>query len=71
MEKLDMARARIEDIVVHLKSEMKRALNDALRRAAPDADVNAHQVFQEFRRAVSRKCNTWEYVPDHYVEKDE
>jgi hypothetical protein len=24
-------------------------------------------LFRAFRRAVGRKCNTWEQVPDHYV----
>ncbi len=66
-----MARVRIEDIVDHLSSEMRSALDDAVKRALPDAEFDAHQLFREFRRAVGRKCNTWEAVPDRFVDKED
>jgi len=65
-----MARVKIEDIVDHLNSEMRRALEDAVKRAVPDAHFDAYQLFREFRKAVGRKCSTWENVPDHFVEKE-
>ena len=65
-----MARVKIEDIIDHLSSEMRAALRDAVRRVLPDAHVDEHQLFREFRRAVGRKCNIWEMVPDHYVEEE-
>ena len=64
-----MARVKIEEIVDHLSTEFRNALDEAVRQEAPDAEFNQHQLFQKFLRAVGRKCNTWESVPDHYVEK--
>jgi len=65
-----MARVKIEQIVDHLSSEMRRALEDAVQRTCPDCRVDAHALFREFKRAVGRKCSTWENVPDHYVEAE-
>ena len=63
-----MARVRIESIVEHLSSEMRRALEDAVNETLPEAEVDAHALYRAFRRAVARKCNIWESVPDTYVE---
>jgi hypothetical protein len=63
-----MARVKIEEIIDHLSSEMRSALADALSEVAPDADVNAGDLFSAFKRAVYRKCSIWENVPDQYVE---
>lgn len=64
-----MARVKIEDIVDHLSIEMRRALDDALREVAPDSDIDRQAFFRAFKRGVARKFNTWENVPDHYVER--
>ncbi len=50
-----MARVKIEDVVDHLGYDMKRALEDAVRRVMPNANVDRNQLFREFRRAVGRK----------------
>jgi len=63
-----MARVRIEEIVDHLSSEMRKALEDAVREVLSDDEFDSYELFRAFRRAVGRKCNTWEQVPDHYVE---
>jgi hypothetical protein len=63
-----MARVKIEEIVDHLSSDMRRALADAVQRACPGCDVDKRALFREFRRAVGRKCSTWENVPDRYVD---
>ena len=64
-----MARVNIEEIVDHLSSEMRRALEDALREVAPEVEVDSYALFRAFRRAVGRKCSTWESVPDGYVDQ--
>ncbi len=64
-----MARVKIEEIVDHLSTEFRRALDEAVRKEIPDAEFDQRQLFRQFRRAVGRKCNTWESVPDQYVEK--
>ena len=58
-----MARVKIEDIIDHLGSEMRSALAYAIEQEAPDADIDAHAVFRSFKRAVGRRCRTWETVP--------
>lgn len=65
-----MARVKIEDVIDHLSSEMSRALTDAVSSAAPGVSVDAHTFFRAFKRAVGRRCSTWEQVPDRYVECD-
>ena len=62
-----MAHVQIEQIVDHLSHEMRRALEDAVRETAPNVKIDAHALFRAFSRAVGRKCNTWEQVPDQYV----
>jgi hypothetical protein len=63
-----MARVKIEEIIEYLDDEMKRALADTVKAAFPDAEINTRQLFQEFKRNVQRRCNTWENVPDRLVE---
>jgi len=65
-----MAKVQMDELVDHLSSEIRRALEDTLAEHFPNAQVDAHEVFRTFRRAVRRKCSTWETVPDQYVEKD-
>ena len=64
-----MARVKIQSIVEYLDYDMKRALEDAVSRALPEADIDRSELYREFRRAVGRKCSTWVNVPDHDVEK--
>lgn len=65
-----MARVKIEEVVDHLSTEMRRALSIAVNNVIEDADFDERQLFREFRRAVGRKCSTWERVPDQYVDSD-
>jgi hypothetical protein len=65
-----MARVKIEEVVDHLSSEFTAALLETFRKHAPDAQINQHQAFRDFKSAVYRKCSTWERVPDRYVEPD-
>lgn len=65
-----MAKVKIEEIVDHLSSEMRRALAETFATVAPGVQVDDRELFREFKRNVYRKCNIWENVPDRYVEKD-
>lgn len=42
---------------------MKKALKDAVVRVFPDNNIDRSTLFREFKRAVGRKCSTWETVP--------
>ena len=63
-----MARIKIEDVIEHLSVEMRRALQRAVQEAIPEVECDSHKLFRAFRRAVRARCNTWEEVPDTYVE---
>ena len=63
-----MARVKIEEVIDHLSSEIRKALEASIKEVLPHENVDSHQLFHAFKRAVGRKCSTWERVPDNYVE---
>lgn len=63
-----MASVKMEEIIDHLSSEVRRALEDAVQQVAPNSRIDSHELFRAFSRAIGRKCNTWEQVPDQYVQ---
>ena len=65
-----MARIQPEEIVDHLSSEFRRALEQAVLKVLPEAEFDRYELIREFKRAVSRKCNTWEQVPDRFVDAE-
>lgn len=65
-----MAHVKIQQIIEHLDSNMKRALEDAADRCFPGVAVDRNELFREFVKAVGRKCSTWERVPDRYIKPD-
>lgn len=62
-----MAHVQSEEIIDHLSGEMSKALEDAVKEVIPNAVFDPYVLFHAFRRAVGRKCNNWERVPDHRV----
>ncbi|MEE8253606.1 MAG: hypothetical protein V3R17_06700 [Hyphomicrobium sp.] len=64
-----MASVNIEQIIDHLDSDIRHALEDTVRSVIPDAQFDQYELFREFRRAVGRRCMTWENVPDGYVRR--
>ena len=65
-----MARVKVEEVIDHLSIEMRKALKQAVENTIPDAEFDERELFRNFRRSVRRKCNTWENVPDRYVDAD-
>jgi hypothetical protein len=64
-----MARIKLEHVVEQLDSDMKRALEDAFSKVAPEISVGRNELYREFRRSVGRKFSTWVNVRDSYVQK--
>jgi hypothetical protein len=62
-----MAKVKIEEIIDHLESDMRKALAEAVREVLPEEEFDPYVLFRAFKRAVGRKCSTWENVPDQYV----
>lgn len=65
-----MAKIKIEEIIDYLESDIKKALTESVKKVLPSANVDSSALFREFKRSVARKCNTWERVPDRYIEND-
>ncbi|WP_321517594.1 hypothetical protein [uncultured Bacteroides sp.] len=64
-----MAKVKIEDVVDHLDSEFMCALEETIKMHFPDKSFDRRELFRTFKRNIYRKCNTWEDVPDNFVEK--
>lgn len=64
-----MARVKIEDVIDHSDTDIRRALEETIKHHFPDTAFDKRAVFRTFLRMVRRKCSTWETVPDEYVEK--
>jgi hypothetical protein len=58
----------MENIVDHLSSEMRGALERAVKETVPEAQFDRYQLFRAFKRALRSKCSTWVRVPDHFVD---
>ena len=62
-----MAAIKIQAIMEQLDSEIRSALRAAVSEVLPDYDVDMHELFGAFTRAVGHRCETWESVPDDLV----
>lgn len=65
-----MAKVKIEEIIDHIDSDIRKALSETLKQHFPEESFNDREVFRTFKRMISRKCSTWENVPDRFVEKE-
>jgi hypothetical protein len=63
-----MAKVKMEEILDHLSSDIRHALEQTVHTVIPGATFDAHELFREFKRNVRRKCSNWENVPDAYVD---
>ncbi len=65
-----MARVKIEEVIDDLSSEIRSALEAAIKEVLPGAQFDSYELFRAFKRAVGRKCGTWEEVRDAYVDTE-
>lgn len=62
-----MAQIKPEEILEDLSSKFRRALSDAVSEVLPDVRFDEYELFRAFKRAIRRKCSTWEGVRDSHV----
>jgi hypothetical protein len=62
-----MAEIKIEDVVYHLDSEFKKALDDTMAKFAPNVEYGRNELFKFFLKRVYHHCSVWERVPDDCV----
>jgi hypothetical protein len=63
-----VAKVNIEDVVYHLDSEFKKALDDVMEQFAPGTPYDRNELFKHFLKRVYHHCSRWETVPDKCVE---
>jgi hypothetical protein len=65
-----MARIKMLEIVEALSVPLRGALDEALTKVVPAAEVDRAQLFREFRRALLARTKPWERVPNSAVDED-
>ncbi|MFA5044922.1 MAG: hypothetical protein WC542_03210 [Paludibacter sp.] len=65
-----MAQVKIEEIINHLDYKIRKSLEATLEEHFPNQNFDTRSVFRTFKRQISRKCDTWEDVPDDLVERN-
>ncbi len=64
-----MARIKVQEVIDHMASQFRSALEAAVNEAVDDdGSFDRYELYRAFRRAVGRKCSTWERVPDRYID---
>lgn len=63
-----MAKVKIEKIIDNLDSQMKLALEQTIIYHFPTQTFDSRELFNTFKKMVSKRCNTWEKVSDDSVE---
>lgn len=65
-----MARVRPQELFDQFNPQMRAALEEALNKLLPDAQVDRRMLYLEFRLALNRKFKQWENVPNSTVDAD-
>ncbi len=65
-----MARVRPQELFAQFNPQMRAALEEALNKMLPDAQVDRRMLYLEFRLALNRKFKQWENVPNSTVDAD-
>ena len=65
-----MARVKPAELFDHFNPQMRAALDEAVARLLPDAEVDRRMLYLEFRLALNKKFKQWENVPNSAVDAD-
>ncbi len=65
-----MAHVNITEMIERLELELRLVLKKAVEAAIPDVVFDDKQLYREFRKAASRRFQTWERVPDSCVKSE-
>ncbi len=65
-----MARVRPQELFDQFNPQMRAALEEALNKLLPEAQVDRRMLYLEFRLALNRKFKQWENVPNSAVDAD-
>ncbi len=65
-----MARVNLAEMIERLELELRPVLKKAVEVAIPDVEFDDKVLYQEFRKAASRRFQTWERIPDSCVKSE-
>ena len=65
-----MARVKPAELFDHFNPQMRAALDEAVARLLPDAEVDRRMLYLEFRLALNKKFKQWENVPNSAIDAD-
>ena len=65
-----MARVNLTEMIEQLELELRPVLKKAVEAAIPDVEFDDKLLYREFRKAASRRFQTWERIPDSCVKSE-
>ena len=65
-----MARVKPIELFDHFNPQMRAALDEAIAKALPNAEIDRRMLYLEFRLALNKKVKQWENVPNAAVDAD-
>jgi hypothetical protein len=65
-----MARVKPIELFDHFNPQLRAALDEAIAKALPDAEIDKRMLYLEFRLALNKKVKPWENVPNSAVDAD-
>jgi hypothetical protein len=65
-----MARIKPIELFDNFNPQMRAALDEAIAKALPGAELDKRMLYLEFRLALNKKFKQWENVPNSVVDAD-
>jgi len=65
-----MAKIKIEEFIEHLDREIRKALDATILEHFPHQEYNSRALFKTFKKEATKKCNTWESIPNKYIKSE-
>ena len=65
-----MAKVNIEEMINHLDVEFRKALDSTIREHFPNAEYNSRAVFKTFATEVTKKCDSYERIPNKFIKSE-
>jgi hypothetical protein len=65
-----MARVKPAELFDNFNPQMRAALDEAVAKALPNAEIDKRMLYLEFRLALNKKFKQWENVPNSVVDAD-
>lgn len=66
-----MARVKMEEVVYALDMQFKKALENTVKKVAPEANIDSLMLFVEFRKELDRQCPGWQSIPNSCVQRED